>query len=160
MKKHILIGSASVLLLFASIACNREEEQIRQTAYDYSYAVANYDLDKAEGLIIPEASRFITTARHLISMLDSNYIKSDTPATIEITDVDQTSDTSALATYHKVTPIKDFSDQVELVKRDGRWLVVPPRPKHPKPAPTAAPAAANDSTRHIRSISDLRKPQS
>ena len=57
-----------------------------------------------------------------------SYIKSDTPAKIYIVDTKIVNDTCAVATYHKITPLKDFSDTLELRKRNGEWYAhVPPR---------------------------------
>ena len=51
------------------------------------------------------------------------YIESDTPAKVRLTDVEMTSDTTATASYHKKTPIKKQDGTVNLVLRDGKWLV-------------------------------------
>ena len=65
-------------------------------------------------------------AKALVRMIDTAYIKSDTPASIEIVNVRIISDTVASVQYHKQTPIKDFIDTLELRKRDGRWLAHSP----------------------------------
>ena len=59
-------------------------------------------------------------------MLDTGYIAKDTPASIEIISTNILSDSSALVVYHKTTPIKDFTDTLELRKRDGNWLAHSP----------------------------------
>lgn len=63
-----------------------------------------------------------------MAVADKAYIQSDTPAELEITNLEFTSDTSAIATYHKVTPIKDLTGTLELRKRDGVWLAHTPIP--------------------------------
>lgn len=108
-------------------SCNNEKEQIQQAAYGYSIAMANYDIDGAEPFCTEETSTtMLSTARYLLQFVDSSYIAADTPATIEIVSVKQMSDTTACAVFRKTTPIKDFSDTLELRKRDGKWLAHAP----------------------------------
>lgn len=117
-----------VLLTVLCLACNNENKPIKKAAYDYCMATANYDIDGAEAFCTEETRRTtLATARYLLTMVDTAYITADTPATIKITDVLRTSDTTAVAVYHKVTPLKDFSDTLELRLRDGRWLAHSPR---------------------------------
>lgn len=117
-------------------ACASDEERIEKAAYKYSYAMANYDVDGAEKYATPETRETtLITARGLLTMVDTNYIKSDTPATIEITNIQIIDDTSAVATYHKTTPIKDFSATLEVRKRHGRWLAHSPIPVIEAPEP-------------------------
>lgn len=102
-----------------------------KAAYNYSFAMANYQLDEAAKYATVETQNTVLVrAEQLLQKLDSSYIKSDTPATIEIETVEITSDTTAVATYHKVTPIKNFTGDLELRKRDGQWYahVTPPVP--------------------------------
>ena len=68
-------------------------------------------------------------------MVDTNYIKSDTPASIEIRHIQIVDDTSAVVTYHKTTPIKDFSSTLDVRKRHGRWLAHSPIPVIEAPEP-------------------------
>lgn len=123
MKKYYCLG----LLLAMCISCSNENEQIRQAAYGYSVAMANYDIDGAEPFCTEETSAtMLSTARYLLQFVDSSYIASDTPAKVEIVSVRQMSDTTACAVFHKTTPIKDFVDTLELRKRDDRWLAHAP----------------------------------
>lgn len=124
---------ATVLLL---TACASDEEKIEKVAYKYSYAMANYDVDGAEKYATPETvETTLNTARGLLTIVDTNYIKSDTPATIEITNIQIVDDTSAVVTYHKTTPIKDFSATLDVRKRHGRWLAHSPIPVIEAPEP-------------------------
>lgn len=124
---------ATVLLL---TACASDEEKIEKVAYKYSYAMANYDVDGAEKYATPETvETTLNTARGLLTIVDTNYIKSDTPASIEITNIQIVDDTSAVVTYHKTTPIKDFSSTLDVRKRHGRWLAHSPIPVIEAPEP-------------------------
>ena len=54
--------------------------------------------------------------------VDTNYIKSNTPATIEILGVEVLSDTTAVVNYKKTTPITVQNDgRLDMIKEDGRW---------------------------------------
>lgn len=102
-------------------------KQIENAAYHYSYAMANYDVDGAEPYATEETKQTtLVTGRVMMQLVDSNYIKSDTPAEIEIVKTEMVSDTMAVVTYHKTTPIKDFEGKVEVHKRGNQWLVHSP----------------------------------
>ena len=67
-------------------------------------------------------------ARTFLSILDSAYIDSDTPAKLEVTNMEMTSDTSAVVSFVKNTPIKqDLRFSVEVRKRNGKWLAHSPQ---------------------------------
>jgi len=134
MKKNITLALLATALLLT--ACASDEEKIEKAAYKYSYAMANYDVDGAEKYATPETvETTLNTARELLPMVDTNYIKSDTPATIEIRHIQIVDDTSAVVTYHKTTPIKDFSSTLDVRKRHGRWLAHSPIPVFEAPEP-------------------------
>ncbi len=122
MKRTILVPIVALLIT----ACNSsspEKESIEQAAYNYCVATSNYDLDAAEAFCTEETAKHtLAVGRHLLTLVDSSYIASDTPATIEIKSVKQLSDTSAYAVYHKQTPRKDYVDTMQMRKRDGQWL--------------------------------------
>ncbi len=128
----LFLGS---ILLFHS--CKNDEQVVQQVAYAYSYAMANYHVDDAESFATEETrNTTLIKARQLMEAVGDAYIQSDTPAEIEITNVEFQSDTVAIATYHKTTPIKDMTGTLELRKRDGEWyahtplkVVTPPEPK-------------------------------
>ena len=115
------------LLLIAAVTlttgCKSDEEKINDVAYKYSFAMANYDVATAEKYATHETkTTTLVVARQLIERVGNKYIQSDTPATITIEDINILNDTSAIATYHKTTPIKDFRGPLELRKRNHRWL--------------------------------------
>ena len=131
MKHNALLIAAIMLVL---MGCNNEERAIQRNAYKYSYAMANYDVDAAEPYATPETgATTLKKARYLVNAVGDEYISSDTPASIEIVSVEQTSDTTAYAVYHKRTPIKNFSDTLPMRKRDGQWLAHIPMRTAPQP---------------------------
>ena len=130
MKKYLLLTVA-----FLAIGCTNETKEMKETAYEYSMAMANYTYDEAIPYATEEtASTTIAYVKMLKTQIDTAYIISDTPAKIDITGVKKTSDTTGYALYHKTTPIKDFSDTLQLIKREGKWLAHAPitrtRPKN------------------------------
>lgn len=119
MKQFTLFFAVVILLL----SCSGEKTAVKQVAYDYSYAMANYNISAAEEYATEETrSVTLVVARKMIAAVGDEYIAKDTPATINILSVDIKNDTQAYAVYQKITPIKDFVDTLELRKRDGEWL--------------------------------------
>ncbi len=116
-----------ICMLLIFVSCNTEKKEIREAAYEYSIAAAHYDVKKA-GLYCTDETKETTlrVAETLLGLVDSAYIASDYPAKIEITKIKVISDTVATVRYHKTTPIKDFTDTLELRKRDGKWLAHSP----------------------------------
>ena len=43
------------------------------------------------------------------------------PAKIKIKDIELTSDSTAIVTYHKHTPIADFDGNLDMVLQNGQW---------------------------------------
>ena len=151
MKKVIVM---SVAMLLFSCCCQHEQKLIEKAAYNYSYAMANYQIDEAEKYATEETKNStLKMAKEIVKKVDSNYIKSDMPATIDIVDVKVVNDTCAVATYHKVTPLKDFSDTLELRKRGGQWkaYVIPRRVAPPVQQDTSKAGPA------IRSFQDVKQ---
>jgi len=143
-----------VAILFFSCCCKHEQKMIEKAAYDYSYAMANYKVDEAEKYATEETKNTtLKMAKGIVKRVDPEYIKSDTPATIDIIDVKIVNDTTAVATYHKITPQKDFSDTMELRKRDGKWYA------HVIPHVYEAPEQQADTTAGGKEIKDFRAPE-
>ncbi|MDY5969042.1 MAG: hypothetical protein SPJ13_03370 [Bacteroidales bacterium] len=114
-----------IVAALAAIACGAsDEQQIRKTAQGYLEATGNYRIDEAAPYAVPEMQRdLFPFMKAMMSRVDTNYILSNTPATIEITGVNINDDTSATIGYVKTTPIKQESESLCLVKRNGKWLV-------------------------------------
>ena len=127
--KHLPLLIAALCLT----ACGSGNKEIEEVAYNYCVTTSNYQMDEAEQYATPETIKeTFSMARFFISQIDPAYIAADTPATITIKKVHQTSDTTAYAVYHKVTPQKNFTDTLQLRRRDSRWLVHILPQKHPR----------------------------
>lgn len=134
MKRIVLLLAVTCLA-----ACSNDTKDIKQVAYDYCMATANYRIDEAEQYCTKEtSSTTLVMARYLISLVDTAFIASNTPAEISIEKVERLNDTAAVVTYHNTTPIKSYSNTVDLRKRDGRWLVHLPLEAPEKENTTAA----------------------
>ena len=110
-------------LLATLILTGCAERQIKDSAYNYANAMANYQVAEAKAYATEETQHTtLVVAERLVKRVDPEYIASDTPAQVTILSAEKTSDTSAYAVYHKKTPIKDFTDTLQLRKRQGKWL--------------------------------------
>lgn len=144
-----------VAIVFFSCCCKHEQKMVEKAAYEYSYAMANYQVDEAEKYATEETKNTtLEMAKKIVEKVDPNYIKSDTPATIDIIDVKFVNDTCAVATYHKITPQKDFSDTLQLRKREGKWYahVVPKRVEEPE-----LKAPASKDGKEIKTFQEPKK---
>ncbi len=117
---RILLAACLVVSL---MACRSEGRKAERVAYLYSEAMANYRIDNAEPYVTEETLPTLDFLRRLVKEVPPEYIERDTPATIEITQVSFTSDTTAWAHYHKTTPNKDFRDSIPMVRREGKWRI-------------------------------------
>ncbi len=119
--KKILFLVISVMVL-ASCG-NNPQKEIEKTAYDYLYAMGNYRLDDARPYAsTPTCERTLDVLqKYILPKTDTNYIISNTPATIDILAVEVLSDTTAEVRYSKTTPLQVQSGKLDMVKEDGRW---------------------------------------
>lgn len=116
----------SVVALMCLGCTNREQEkaQVEEAARGYLEAVGNYRFDEA----VPYSSRqtvekTLDVFNRLMKFTDTAYVNSNTPAEITITGAKVLSSNTAVAYYHKHTPITEQDDSVTVVKEEGRWLV-------------------------------------
>ena len=110
------------ILLMAG--CNTDEKKIETVAYSYLDAMGNYKIDDARPYASAETCEktLDVLLHHIMPKVDTNYIKSNTPATIEILGVEVLSDTTAVVNYKKTTPITVQNDgRLDMIKEDGRW---------------------------------------
>ena len=151
MNKTTLLLSILALTSLLLASCRSSEQKANKVAYNYSYALANYDLQTAEQYATDETIETTLAMAHMfLSKLDTSYINSDTPASILIDSLHLDSDTSATAFCTKNTPIKhNLHFQLQLRKRDGSWLA------H-APMPIQQPSTSNDT---LSSSKPQRLPQ-
>ncbi len=122
MKKQLAV---IVFALTTTLLCGCKSEQslIEDAAMGYLTAMGNYQIKEAEAYASEET---IEKTLHVIEEvimpnLDPNYVKQNTPATIEIKEVNQLSDTTAQVKYVKTTPIVVQDGSLDMVKRHNEW---------------------------------------
>jgi hypothetical protein len=103
--------------------CKSEQALIENAALGYLNAMGNYQIKEAEAYASEET---IEKTLHVIEEvimpnLDSNFVKQNTPASIEIKEVNQLSDTTAEVKYVKTTPIQVQEGSLDMVKRNNEW---------------------------------------
>jgi uncharacterized protein YceK len=132
MKKSLVLIVLALLTALLS-GCKSEQTLIEDAAMGYLTAMGNYRIQDAEAYASEET---IEKTLHVIEEvimpnLDTNYLKQNTPATIEIKEVNQLSDTTAQVTYVKTTPIQVQEGSLDMVKRNQEWkaLVIIQLPK-------------------------------
>ena len=120
MKKEFVVLT---LLSVFFISCNQEEKRIEQVAQAYLDALANYRVEDAKPYATEETcNTTLLIAEQLVTMVDTAYIISDTPATIDIQEVAIENDSMAVVKYVKNTPIKhNMLGSLHLVKRGHKW---------------------------------------
>ena len=112
------------MLLCCGCASERaaEKKAVKKVAYEYIWSLANFDVPRAEKYASAETKKeTLVTANRIMSGIDKKVLEQDLPAKVRITNVKLTSDTTATAVWHKTTPRKKNSKQIELRKRNGKW---------------------------------------
>jgi len=89
----------------------------------YLTAMGNYKISEAEPYATEETIENTLHAieKYIMPNLDPNVIKQNTPATIEITDINIVNDTIAEVVYKKTTPIQVQEGKLDMVKRGDEW---------------------------------------
>lgn len=119
--KTFILILLTISALFAG--CNSEKRMIEQSAMGYLTAMGNYRISEAEPYATEETIENTLHAieQYIMPNLDSNVVKSNTPATIEITNITITDDTLAEVSYVKTTPITAQEGKLNMVKRGNDW---------------------------------------
>ena len=117
---HLLILSAALL----ATACASDQEQIKQSAQGYLDAMGNYRPADARPYSTQQTCD-VTLAffERIMEITDSSVYSNNIPAEITIGEITIADDTTATAAFHKSTPSVQQDGAINLVKRQGRWLV-------------------------------------
>ena len=113
------IGFTLTLSLFAALACScgNEEGRAEKAAYKYLDAIGNYDFDRAWDYATEETQKSTLTLFRDVIMptTDMDYVNSNRPAKITISQVSITDDTCAEAFFHESTPIQEQDGSITVV---------------------------------------------
>ena len=105
-------------------ACANDKEQIRQCAQGYLDAMGNYRPTEARQYSTQQTCD-VTLAffERVMEFTDSSVYANNIPAEITIGEITITDDTTATVNFHKSTPSTQQDGTINLVKREGKWLV-------------------------------------
>lgn len=122
-KQILIIGGLALAIAFLAMSCKGDEQMIEKNAYAYLDAMGNYRISEAENYATTET---INNTLHFIEEtimpnLDQNYVRQNTPATIEINQVTIIDDSTAEVAYTKTTPIQVQEGKLAMVKENQEW---------------------------------------
>jgi len=110
------------LLLFCLQCCHTIKGDVRDVAQKYLDATGRYDIADACRYCTRETANGLRNIEAtLLSSVPKDSIEKNMPAKIKIKDIELTTDSTAVVTYHKHTPIADFDGTLDMVLLDGQW---------------------------------------
>jgi hypothetical protein len=131
MKLQIPFTLLLSVLLILTTGCDNNKKKACDVGYKYAYAMANYQVQEAAQYATAETQNTtLIMAKHLTKAVGEEYIKSDTPAKVEIVKYSQLDDTTAVIEFHKTTPIKNSNFPLLMRKRNGQWMAHDTIPTH------------------------------
>ena len=125
MIKHFIYTSIIVAVLMTLVSCNNsEKKEIEQLALGYIDATSKFDFDAAEQYATKQTTEVTLKHLRLIQrFIDSSTLENAKQAKFEVKKVEITSDTSAIAIYHKETETNNYTDTLNIIKEEGAWKV-------------------------------------
>lgn len=125
MIKHFTYSTIIVTVLMTLVGCNNsEKKEIEQVALGYIDATSKFDFDAAEQYATKQTSEVTLKHLRLIQhFIDSSALENAKQAEFEVKKVEITSDTTAIAVYHKETKTDNYTDTLNMIKEDGAWKV-------------------------------------
>lgn len=123
MKRNLIVCLAA-LACFACNGLQKESPLVEEAAHGYLVAIANYRFDEAEPYSSKQTvENTLVVFNRMMKFTDTAYVAKNTPAEITITGVKVLTKKTALAYYHKHSPITELDDTVSVIKENGRWVV-------------------------------------
>ena len=110
------------MLMLCMQCCHTVKDDVKDVAQKYLDATGRYDVDDACRYCTRETANGLRNIEvTLLSKVPEDSIKKNMPAKIKIKDIELTSDSTAVVTYHKHTPINDINGTLDMVLLDGQW---------------------------------------
>lgn len=121
--KNITATIILALLTTLVTGCASDQKKIERAAYGYLDAMGNYRIDDAYDYATEEtqSKTLDIIQQYIMPTTDMDYIRRNSPATITITGIEMTDDTSAIVSFHKTTPIQEQDGTLDMRKRNNQW---------------------------------------
>jgi Domain of unknown function (DUF4878) len=120
MKKVLVSFSTLLLIAVMSVSCNKNSPKDVASAWLTSFYHLDYETAKKTST--EDTKSLLATLQQFTSMVPDSNKKEMKNITVNVKDVKQVNDTSAVATYTTSdNPGKDQS--LNLLKQNGKWLV-------------------------------------
>ncbi len=119
MKKAIVSFCVLLICVFPLTGC--KQKGAREVATQWLNGLYHYDYDAAKQVSTDTTKIFISTFQQLASMVPDSAKKQLKKVTVAVKDVKEDGD-RAIAVY-TLSDLPDKEQTLNLVKRDGRWLV-------------------------------------
>lgn len=145
----------------SSATLSPEQQQVAGVALGYLNAMANYDPKAAIPYSSQETRDYtIPFFSNIIEQLDTGFIKSQIPAIIAIDSITiKPGDTTALVFFTKATPSQTKHQQIDMVKREGKWQAYVPT-QVPEGLKPHRPLTTQDMRNmHIEKVEKAKKEQ-
>lgn len=111
------------LTMFFMQCCNTTKGEVRDVAQKYLDATGRYDVTDACRYCTPETAKGLRQIEiSLLSKISADTLAKNMPAKIKIKSIELTSDSTAIVTYHKHTPIDNFDGTLDMVLRNNQWM--------------------------------------
>lgn len=112
------------LLALLLAGCSNDDKQIRTAAQGYLDAMGNYRPTDARPYATEETCN-VTLAffEKMMQYTNPSVYANNIPATITLGDITMEEDTLATIAFHKHTPSMEQDGKIQLVRREGHWLV-------------------------------------
>ncbi len=117
------LGTITLMVALLLVSCKGDERIIEKNAYGYLYAMSNYRISEAKQYATTETVNHTLhfVEETIIPNLDPNFVKQNTPATIEINQVTIIDDSTAEVAYTSTTPKEVKEGKLEMVKENQEW---------------------------------------
>ena len=121
--KNIITTTILTALGILMAGCASDQKKIERAAYGYLDAMGNYRIEDAYDYATEEtqSKTLDIIQQYIMPTTDMDYIKRNSPATITITGIEMTDDTSVIVSYHKTTPIQEQDGTLDMRKRNNKW---------------------------------------
>ena len=120
MRKFLLSLSGILLAAVMMVSCNKNSAKDVATTWLTSFY--HMDYETAKKVSTEDTKNLLSQLQQLTGMISDSSKTEMKKLVVTVKDVKETGDTAAVATY-TLSDSPDKSQQIDLVKRSGKWLV-------------------------------------